>query len=462
MNDRDTSTLPRAASPSKDQRSYSVERPTELPPGAVAKKKTLRMMCQRQPRPPQLLPGRGSRQARPGDSIPKKPGAVGRCGVGVAGAGAVGVSQGRAVEDPTHSWVRRRESGKFACIAAQIGYRNNRNCHMFFVLMRVRNKSDSNEFSSRSSLALSTPSCLARCKKYPETALVLYFLFPTQKSKPPTAAGRAQASAAAAVPTQPADGPSAMTTPARPTQDDVLACQFSSWYRSFRNIDKSAINNSTARKTRKNVTFESIVIKPLPHEFLEYLKSDGVRLPDCATKVSSCMNDNATPDDDEWETDSDDETTSYSFPSLTAQIQTALDSLNGDRDLGCMPKMNWSSPRDATWMNQGSLKCTKVGDVYLLLKSSEFVTFDVERAFDDLAEDDSITGGYPDCFSHELVLRKWCNLHPSMEFRCFVRGHDLVAISQRHPSKFYGHLQPPVDGSAHPCAEMISSFFATY
>lgn len=253
------------------------------------------------------------------------------------------------------------------------------------------------------------------------------------------------------------------TTTAKPSPDDVLACQFSSWYKSFRNIDKSAINNSTARKTRKNVTFESIVIKPLPHEFLEYLKSDGVRLPDCATKVSSCMNDNATPDDDEWDTESDDETTSYSFPSLTAQIQSALDSLNGDRHLGCMPKMNWSSPRDATWMNQGSLKCTKVGDIYLLLKSSEFVTFDVEMAFDDLAEDDNISAGsYPDCFSHELVLRKWCNLHPSMEFRCFVRDHELIGISQRHPTKFYGHLQPPEDGSAHPCVEMLSSFFETY
>ena len=174
MNERETSKLLRAASPSKEQRSYGVERPTELPPGAVAKKNTLRMMGWRQPRPPQLLPGRGSRQARPGDSIPKKPGAVGRCGVGVAGAGAVGVSLGRAVEDPTHSCVRPRGSGKFACIAAQIGYRNNRNCHAFSVSSadeRLENSFESLLFRTRSSceiretrtrfrvarLALSTP-----------------------------------------------------------------------------------------------------------------------------------------------------------------------------------------------------------------------------------------------------------------------------------------------------------------
>lgn len=30
----------------------------------------------------------------------------------------------------------------------------------------------------------------------------------------------------------------------------------------------------------------------------------------------------------------------------------------------------------------------------------------------------------PDVFT--LVLRKWCNLHPSMLFRCFVRGRRLV------------------------------------
>ncbi|KAJ2338472.1 hypothetical protein GGF43_006869, partial [Coemansia sp. RSA 2618] len=29
-----------------------------------------------------------------------------------------------------------------------------------------------------------------------------------------------------------------------------------------------------------------------------------------------------------------------------------------------------------------------------------------------------------------LVLRAWANLHPSMVFRCFVRNHKLVAVSQ--------------------------------
>jgi len=227
-------------------------------------------------------------------------------------------------------------------------------------------------------------------------------------------------------------------------------------------MDTSTITprNTTARKARKNVTIESIIIKPLPSEFIDYLSSDGVRLPDCARKVSSCMNDN--DNDDQWDSSSDeeDEVNRYIFPAFTEKIRSALETLgDGERNLGCMPKMNWSSPKDACWINQGSLKCTKVGDVYLLLKSSEFVTFDLEKAFEDL-EDEGATK--PTDFEYELVLRKWCNLHPSMEFRCFVHDHRLLAISQRHPSKFYAHLQPLEDGSPHPSLDIIFAFYETY
>lgn len=192
------------------------------------------------------------------------------------------------------------------------------------------------------------------------------------------------------------------------------------------------------RKYRKNVTIESTIISPLPSEFVRYLLSDGVRLPDCAPKVSSCMNDADADvgweDDDEY--DSCDDQERFSFPSLTEEIQVAINTLGGDsNNKGCMPKLNWSSPKDATWINCGSLKCTKPGDVYLLLKSSEFVAFDLERAWKDV-DDDILTNMHdltvectpsnePCAQKFELVLRKWCNLHPSMEFRCFVYDHKL-------------------------------------
>lgn len=192
------------------------------------------------------------------------------------------------------------------------------------------------------------------------------------------------------------------------------------------------------RKHRKNVTIESIIIRPLPSEFIRYLLSDGVRLPDCATKVSSCMND--ADGDDEWDDDDDDDGTDalerFSFPSLTEEIQSAINALAGEGTKGCMPKLNWSSPKDATWINCGSLKCTKPGDVYLLLKSSEFVAFDLEKSWQDvesnvvsnmhnLTVESTKKSNACDGQEFELVLRKWCNLHPSMEFRCFVYNHEI-------------------------------------
>ncbi|KAL3758532.1 hypothetical protein ACHAWU_008286 [Discostella pseudostelligera] len=299
------------------------------------------------------------------------------------------------------------------------------------------------------------------------------------------------------------------------------------------NIDISVgnIHIKKRNKLRKNITIESVIIRPLPLDFIQYLLSDGVRLPDCATKVSSCMNDDNNNDDvnnssedennDGEDTDDDDDDepeTKYSFPSLTQQIQSSINQLGNI----CMPKMNWSSPKDATWINCGSLKCSTPGDVYLLLKSSDFIVFDLEKAWEDLHVeetseeiyvtnvDNSVVTGVSaavnqlehlridesslasvplspshECttnnkddsndnveeqhkqfrreeFEHELILRKWCNLHPSMEFRCFIYEHELVAISQRHPSKYYSHLQTPSDDSIHPSITTLHVFFHTY
>jgi hypothetical protein len=293
----------------------------------------------------------------------------------------------------------------------------------------------------------------------------------------------------------------------KPTAAEVHACQFSSWYYTFRNMDTTSstdivgnsnnnysdnIYNKKRNKLRKNITIESVIIRPLPSDFIQYLLSDGVRLPECATKVSSCMNDdnniddvnNSSEDENNFDaTDDDDEPeTTYSFPCLTQQVQSSINQLGNI----CMPKMNWSSPKDATWINCGSLKCSTPGDVYLLLKSSDFIVFDLEKAWEDLhveesSEEIEVTKNVDnsgatgvsaavnqlellvtdesshasvtlapshECttnnkdnttdiieqqhqqlsreeFEHELILRKWCNLHPSMEFRCFIYEHEL-------------------------------------
>lgn len=82
--------------------------------------------------------------------------------------------------------------------------------------------------------------------------------------------------------------------------------------------------------------------------------------------------------------------------------------------------------QDASWLLPSSspLKCTAPADVYMLLKSSDFVTHD-------LIEENVFAGCVPRSAAHpadelkyelELVLRKWYAVDRSRELRCFVRG----------------------------------------
>jgi hypothetical protein len=204
--------------------------------------------------------------------------------------------------------------------------------------------------------------------------------------------------------------------------EEVFHCQFSSWYPTFSN---------RAGTKRKNITIPSVVVDCLPVDFNDYLLSDGVRLPLDATRLSSCAPPETAEDDwssedeenihqeDDNDSNSSEPLKQFNFPQLNQQITTAIESLGG----AVVPKLNWSAPKDATWVNGGTLKCKTPGDIYLLIKSSDFCLHDV------------LLNAWKDCDDHhetsrttpplQLVLRKWCNLHPSMEFRCFVRQHEV-------------------------------------
>jgi D123 len=73
------------------------------------------------------------------------------------------------------------------------------------------------------------------------------------------------------------------------------------------------------------------------------------------------------------------------------------------------------------------LKCTTPADVYLLLKSSDFVShdLDVNNVFDGCKKEPSRGGEWPS-YELELVLRKWYAIQPSRELRCFVRSGKLI------------------------------------
>lgn len=85
------------------------------------------------------------------------------------------------------------------------------------------------------------------------------------------------------------------------------------------------------------------------------------------------------------------------------------------------------------------MECRTPNEIYLLLKSSDFITHDLEQAFDGCVDDEASTS-----ISYVLVLRKSFNLNPSLEFRCFVRNRSLVAVSQREMNffEFLSEMRP--------------------
>lgn len=199
----------------------------------------------------------------------------------------------------------------------------------------------------------------------------------------------------------------------------VLNCNFSAWYPKF-----------------KNVTIRSRII-PLSKEFVDYLKADNVVLPGDPVVTRDCGLENES-DSEEWlaldEEDPYEQTISApEFNEIDSGIKEALIDLEG----AAFPKLNWSSPLDAAWISfDGTLKCQSPNDIYLLLKSSDNIS---STLFDTFKYCQDGEGEMLDGF--ELVLRKWRDINPGMEFRCFVRDNKLIAISQRDVASCYHFIE---------------------
>ncbi|KAI6003538.1 D123-domain-containing protein [Pisolithus orientalis] len=147
------------------------------------------------------------------------------------------------------------------------------------------------------------------------------------------------------------------------TPDYILAFQFSNWYPSF------------IRASPK-----STIIRPLGKDFKHYLESDSIFVPDGSEDVvvESTISDD--DDDDKYE-DTAIAGGHFSFPELDERIRTLR---------GCCRRLLRSNVHSPV-------------DVYLLLKSSDFIAHDlsIESVFDGCKIDD-----LPD-YELELVLRKW-------------------------------------------------------
>lgn len=187
------------------------------------------------------------------------------------------------------------------------------------------------------------------------------------------------------------------------TVDEIVQCSFSNWCDLF-----------------KEHLYPYRVINPLPPSFIEYLLSDGIKL---ATKQKQLeqTSDNEYSD---WEEDEADEPepVHLKFIELHDQINKYVDELGGQ----VIPKLNWSTPKDASWLIPGNtVRCIESNDIYLLLKSSDHIVDDLLYPFleVDNAKDIKV--------SYELILKKWEDINPALEFRVFVKDGKISGISQR-------------------------------
>lgn len=212
------------------------------------------------------------------------------------------------------------------------------------------------------------------------------------------------------------------------SREDIYQCQFNSWYHLL--VGK---------------TFKSRVIA-LPSEFIAYLGEDGVILP----KSSQAYFSNDVLSDDEEDgvkeinTEEDAIMCAHDFSTLDANIREAIEDLQGE----VLIKLNWSCPIDATWANGGTLKCKSASDIYLMLKASDRVTFDLEKMFElctPQPENVVPTNYTLPSDKYTLVLRKWANLNPAMEFRVFIQDKTIIGICQRDCCTYYDFLEAKVD-----------------
>ena len=232
------------------------------------------------------------------------------------------------------------------------------------------------------------------------------------------------------------------------TRDHILHCSYDYWFPKYR---------TSCIKSR---------IIPLTPDFVEYIREDGIVLGDeddqetdddevvwesGPTNLSTAQARSRyeqAPDQSDSDSDEDDEPRlppNKRFPALHQTIKDTIAELDG----AVAPKLNWTAPKDAAWISthQNTIKCTTPNDVYLLLKSSNFITYDLEHAFDDCTPVAGSNGGGSATtetkttetagsssalqFKPVLVLRSFFNPHTALEFRCFVKHRYLVGITQR-------------------------------
>jgi len=183
-------------------------------------------------------------------------------------------------------------------------------------------------------------------------------------------------------------------------ENQLKLCSIGSWYNDFKKI---------SIKTQ---------LVPIPADVLKYLRADMIMLPkECETRVES-----ADIGDDFLDPDTE-ETVAPEFPAFSKELGDKLALLGGS----AFVKTDWHAPRDSIWITAGqTLRARCISDVYLLLKASSICKEDLAQEF------------LGDNFT--LALRRWTDIHPGSEFRCFVKRKSLIAISPRDWPAYHAHI----------------------
>ena len=228
--------------------------------------------------------------------------------------------------------------------------------------------------------------------------------------------------------------------------DALRVCEFQFWYPKFvkYSIKSKVIDLPLIATGEKRIEgFDC------NREFINYLQSDGIILPqDYIHSQEDQSSSLLSPVTVHRET----------FDYITDRLQVAMaDFREGELNPNSQcffVKTNWSCPSDAKWILTGQcLKCYNVDDVFTLLKASDRVLFDLQvlalrselqkpstasdpETFETSAAATATataTAGAsfeaPSSGSLSLVVRKWANLNPCMEFRCFVRNKALIGAA---------------------------------
>merc|ERR1719219_2240231 len=88
-----------------------------------------------------------------------------------------------------------------------------------------------------------------------------------------------------------------------------------------------------------------------------------------------------------------------------------------------------------------SLKCESLSQIWLLLKSSEFITHDLMQPFENCTDQHENFN-----VNYVLALKKWNdNVNPATEFRCFIKNGHLLGIEQRDPTNYYKYIADEKD-----------------